>query len=256
MKNKALRWAIYVVVGLILIVVAAVLLSDPIAKSVAEKRVKAETGMETKIGKFSIGWKTATIQIENFSLINPERFGGDTFVEMPELFVEYDRPALRNGKLRLKLVRINVAKVHVVENKDGSRNVDELQKHQGKTKSTKDQKPSNPPVAKKNPPFVFDGVETLDVTLQTVRFTSQLDSNRNMERNLGIEHEVFKNLKTEQDFQTATALLALKAGASFLLGGELTNPLTVLKQGSKAGKETKNILEEITTPENPQKTNR
>lgn len=245
-KKKILRWLICISGAVILLVVAGILLLDTIAKSVAERRVRTETGMDTKIGKFTVGLRSSTIHIENFVLKNTAEFGGDTFVEMPELFLDYDREALRSGKLRLKLVRIDIAKVHVVENKDGKRNVDELQKHQRKSESPRGTTGKSP--HKNEPPFVFDGIETLDVTLKTAQFTNLKNPTQNLEHDLGIRHEMFKNLKTEKDFQTAAALLTLKAGAGLLLSGEVTNPLTLLLGGSTAGKETKNILEGLTEP--------
>ncbi|MEO5803074.1 MAG: hypothetical protein ABIR24_06055 [Verrucomicrobiota bacterium] len=242
MKKKILRWLICIVSAVILLALAGILLLDTIAKSVAERRVRAETGMDTKIGKFSIGLRSATIHIENFVLKNPPEFGGETFVEMPELFVEYDRDALRSGKLHLKLVRININQVHVVESKEGKKNVDELQKHPAKSKAP------GGSTNKSDPAFTFDAIDTLDVTLKTARFTSFKNPDQNLEHDLGIRHETFKNLKTEKDFQTAAALLTLKAGAHFLLSGKLLNHVTLLKQGANAGKETKNVLEELAEP--------
>lgn len=243
-KKKILRWAMGILGVLIILVVAGVLLLDPIAKAVAEKRMRAETGMETKIGKFTVGLRSSIIHIENLVLKNPAEFGGDTFVKMPEIFLDYDREALRAGKLHLNVVRIDLAEIHVVENKEGKRNVDELQKNQRKPKPDSPGSSTN----QNESPFVFEGIDTLNVTLRTARFTSFKNPKQNLEQDLGIRHETFKNLKTEKDFQTAAGLLTLKIGASLLWSGEFTNPLTLFLGGSTAGKETKNILEGLTEP--------
>lgn len=237
-----MRWLIGIFSAIVILIIVGILLLDTIAKFIAERRVHAETGMETTIGKFTIGLKTSTIHIENLVLKNPVEFGGDTFVEMPELFLDYDREALRAGKLHLNLVRIDLAKVHVVENKEGKRNVDELQKHQRKSG------PSDGSANKREQPIVFDGLDKLDVTLQRAQFTSFKNPQQNLDQDLGIRHEIFKNLKTEKDFQTAAALITLKAGASLLMSGELTNPAQLLFGGATAGKETKNILEGLAEP--------
>ena len=134
MKKRILRWLVYIFSAALILTAIAIFLIDPIAKFIAERRVRAETGMETTIGKFTVGLKTSTIHIENFVLKNPAEFGGDTFLEMPELFLSYDRDAMRSGKLHLNLVRIDVSKVHVVENKNGTRNIDALEKSQKKPK--------------------------------------------------------------------------------------------------------------------------
>jgi uncharacterized protein involved in outer membrane biogenesis len=246
MKRKLGRWLAYGLIAAVLVIVAFILSLDAIARFVAERRVRAETGMETSIGKFTVGLKSSTIHIQNFVLKNPAEFGGDTFVEMPELFLDYDHEALRAGKLHLNLVRIDIAKVHVVENKDGKRNVDELQKHQRRSKT------SHGSTNQSEAPFIFDGLDQLEVTLKTAQFTSFKNPSQNLEQDLGIRHEIFKNLKSEKDFQTAAALIALKAGAGLLLNGELTNPAQLLLGGSNAGQETKKVLEGMPLPNKPQ----
>jgi uncharacterized protein involved in outer membrane biogenesis len=238
-KKKLLRWLIYIFSAVILLFLAAVFFLDTIAKSIAEKRVRAETGMETTIGNFIVGIREPKIHIQNFVLKNPARFGGDTFIEMPELYLEYDRNALSTGKLHLKLVRINISKVHIVENKDGKKNVDDLQKHQPKMKSqTMPVRSSN----KTEPAFLFDGIDTLDVTLNSIRFTSEKHPEQNLEQNLGIKHEMFKNLKTDLDFQTAEAVLILKAGMSGALD------LNSLFKTSGTGRKSKKVLEDVAEP--------
>lgn len=247
MKRKLGRWLIGGLIAVILLFVAFLLSLDSISRFVAERRIRAETGMKAKIGKFSIGLKTSTIHIQNFVLENPHEFGGGSFVEMPELFLDYDREKLRSGKLHLNLVRIEVAKVHIVENKDGKKNVDILQQHQHKSRSGKESSKSE------EPPFVFDGLDTLEVTLGTVQFTSVKNPNQNMKQALGIQREIFKNLKTEKDFQTAAALLTLKAGASLWLSGELSNPASALFNGSFSGEEPSELLNNLPVqlPETP-----
>ena len=250
MKKKLLRWLVCISGAIALLVVAGILLIDTIAKSVAESRIRAETGMDASIGKFTVGLRSSTIHIENFVLKNPAEFGGETFIEIPDLFIEYNRDALRSDKLRLKLVRISINKIHVVENKEGKKNVDELQKHQAK--SVKDASPNEK--GRTDWKLAFDGVETLDVTIRTAMFTSLKNPEQNIEHDLGIRHEIFKNLKTDKDFQTAAALLALKAGGALLLNGEIPNLKTLLMGGSKAGEETKIILKELTEPLHKQET--
>jgi uncharacterized protein involved in outer membrane biogenesis len=243
MPKKILRWIAGVFVALFLVAIIAVLSIDRIARTLAERRIELETGFHTSIKKFTIGLVSPTIHIENFVLKNPAQFGGDTFVEMPELYLEYDRAALRAGKLHLKVVRVNVAKVHIVENKDGKKNVDDLQKHQARSKTQNTpQSTRNVSTNKTEPTFVFDGIDTLDVSLNSVRFTSEKHPEQNLEQNLGIKHEMFKNLKTDLDFQTAEMVLVLKAGLSGALD------LDAIFKSAKTGRKTKKVLEDVAEP--------
>ena len=242
MKKKIAKWLLAGIAIAIVLVIAGLLSIDFIAlngRRASGSRRNRNGNEDRKIQRRP---KTSTIHIQNFVLKNPAEFGGDNFVEMPELFLEYDREALRSGRLHLNLVRIEVAKVHVVETKDGKRNDEELQKHQRKRDKRDGEKD------KSEGPFVFDGVDKLEVTLQIAQFTSFKNPAQNLQQDLGIRHEIFKNLKTEKDFQTAAGLLALKAGANLLLRGDLTNPATLLFGGADAGKETKSVLEGIPAP--------
>src|SRR5687768_11771711 len=110
--KKFLRWGIYAFLVLAVLVVIAIFSFDTIAKSVAQKRIRAETGMETQIGKLELSFRNQRIHLQNFKLINPPEFGGSIFIDLPELEVEYDFQALRSNQLHLKLVRINLGEVH------------------------------------------------------------------------------------------------------------------------------------------------
>ena len=112
--KRLIRAALYLFIILVVLVVAAVLLLNTIAKQVVESRMRAGTGMETRIGLIDIGLLSPTITIENFKLYNTPDFGGSVFIDMPELHLEYDPRAIRSGKLHFKLVRLNLAEVALV----------------------------------------------------------------------------------------------------------------------------------------------
>ena len=93
--KKALRWCIYIFLVLIVLVVIGIFSINPIAKYTAEKRLKAETGMDAEIGKFELGIRAKTVRITDLKLTNPPEFGGSTFVLIPELFIELNAEACR-----------------------------------------------------------------------------------------------------------------------------------------------------------------
>src|ERR1043165_2628752 len=126
MIRRLFRWALYLFIIFVVLIVAAVLLFDSMVRSIVEHRVRSQTGMDVKIGKFSVGFFSPTITIENFKLYNTAEFGGGEFLDLPELHIVYDRTAFRSGKLHLKLVRVNLAEIHLVESKDGRRNFETL----------------------------------------------------------------------------------------------------------------------------------
>src|SRR5712671_3808479 len=126
MIRRLFRWALYLFIIFVVLVVAAVLLFDTMVRSFAEHNLRSQTGMDVKIGRFSVGFFSPTVTVENLKLYNTAEFGGGEFIDLPELHLVYDRAAFRTGKLHLNLVRLNLAEIHLVENKEGRRNFDAL----------------------------------------------------------------------------------------------------------------------------------
>jgi hypothetical protein len=56
--KRLLRWALGVFLVLVLLAIAAVYSINPVARSIAQKRLQAQTGMETHIGKFDLNFRT------------------------------------------------------------------------------------------------------------------------------------------------------------------------------------------------------
>ncbi|MBA4150613.1 MAG: AsmA family protein [Verrucomicrobia bacterium] len=242
--RKALRWSIYIFLVLIILLVVGIFSINPIAKSAAEKRLKAETGMETTIGKFDLGLRSQTLRITDLKLINPPEFGGSTFVYIPELFIELDANALRENKLHLRNLRLDLAEIHVVENKDGKKNTDIFQKSGDSGKRGR----SSTNATSEN--IQFAGIDHLAISLGTAKFTSERYPNRNYERTLGVRDRTFKDIKTEKDLEVVGVLIIGQVGLSALLEGIFTSPSEVIEKGSAAGKETQEILKDLVAPLN------
>lgn len=71
--RRLFRWALYLFIVAVVLVVAAVLLLNTIVKQVVQSRLRSETGMDVKIGKMDIGLSTPTIAIEDFKVFYPPR---------------------------------------------------------------------------------------------------------------------------------------------------------------------------------------
>src|SRR5688500_2313291 len=97
------RWLVRLAVTLVLLsivlVVVALLLKDVIAKNIAERNLRSETGLDAKISKLEVGLLTPTLNLEGMKLYNAAEFGGGTFLEMPELRMEYIPGEVRDGRL-------------------------------------------------------------------------------------------------------------------------------------------------------------
>src|SRR5258708_17388788 len=181
--------------------------------------------MDVKIGRMEVGLLSPTITIENLKLYNTAEFGGGEFLNMPELHVEYDLAGARAGKLHFKLIRLNLAEIHVIENKDGKRNIDGL----GLEKRVTDH------VGKSGKPMEFAGIDVLNVTVDRSRFTSLRHPERNIERRLGLKNEIYR-AKNQKELETVEAALALKAGLNILADGMMGHPKTAGSSNSTVKK--------------------
>src|SRR5580658_9430415 len=124
--RRLIRLAIYLFIVFVVLAVAGILLLNTIVKQVIESRLRTATGMDVRVGAVDVGLLTPTVTFENFKIYNTADFGGSLFMDMPELHVEYDPSAFRAGNLHFKLVRLNLAEVDIVQDKNGRLNVQGL----------------------------------------------------------------------------------------------------------------------------------
>ena len=201
------KWLVRVAVTLffltIVLLVIAVLLKDVIAKSIAERNLRDSTGMDAKISKLEVNLGTPTVNLEGLKLYSPPEFGGETFLDLPELRIEYLPEEIRSGKLRFKTMRLTLAELHVVKNKQGKTNFDLLDKHL--KKQTRDKK------AKSDKTEIFGGIDTLYLSIGRVRITDEAHPRNNELIDLGIKNAVGRNLKTEAEIDNWFKLVLFQA---------------------------------------------
>ena len=216
--KRLFRWAFYLLILAVVLMVVAILSLDAIAKQIVESRFRSETGMDATIGKMDVGLLTPTLAIEDLKIYNPPDFGGSLFLSIPEIYVDYDRAALRARKLHLNLVRINLAEMDVIQDNKGHANIESIgNKSQAAVEAVK----------KQTSAFAFTGLDTLNVTFQKLRLWSLDSPAQAREVPFGITNEVFTNLKTGEDFQRMAVLLAARSSAS---APPLTNaPIDLMK---------------------------
>jgi hypothetical protein len=205
------RWAFRLFVLLVILLVAAVLLLNTIAREIVENRLRNSTGMDVRIGSISVGLLSPVIDVENFKVYNPAEFGGSPFLDVPELHLEYDRGALFSRRVHCRLLRFTLNELAIVRNKAGVTNLRAL--------SNAGLKPG--PGTKTRPPeggsFRFDGIDTLNVTANRMTMMNMSDPSHVRELKLGIRNQVIVGVKNEQDLQLKLALLLATYGGTGVL---------------------------------------
>jgi hypothetical protein len=172
-------------------------------KEVFTSRLRASTGMEAKVSAVHVGLLSPTLTIEGLKLYNTADFGGGLCLDMPELHIEYDRAALRLGNVHLPLVRLDLADLTVVENKQGRMNFAALKKKEKETTGH-----TAPGAGLK-----FNGIDTLNLSLGKFHLAN-LASGKSEEVNFGLRHQILHNVKSEADLNGLGLLLALRSAAS------------------------------------------
>lgn len=211
--KKILKWFFALVLLLAVLVVVFLLSLDSILRVVMENRIRAQTGMDAEIGQFHLGLLEPVVTIKDFKIHNPPDFGGTPFLNIPEIHVEYDRDALRNGLIHVTLLRFNLGELDIVKNEAGQTNLFSL----GVTLPAKGTKAGSKEMEelKKRTGLEFAGIDVLNVSVGEARFIDLKNPDNNREQKFGIDNLVIKNVKSPADLTGLAVLVALRGGDFF-----------------------------------------
>jgi len=115
-----------ILVIVLVVIVVLVLAKDVIIKASVEKGAEVVTGLKLNIGSLKVGIFKPVVEIKDFKLLNPANFPDRTMVDMPEIYVNYDLPAIMGGKIHLPEARLALKEFIVVKNAKGELNLDAL----------------------------------------------------------------------------------------------------------------------------------
>ena len=236
------KWVLRLIVLAVLAIALLLVFKDTILRMIAEHQIRAETGMDVKIGRFSSGIFSPVVTIENLKLYNTPEFGGTEFLIIPELHIELDADALAAQKVRIKLVRFNLAELDVVKNQAGQTNIVTMLAKMPKGKLA----PHGIHVGGKK--FEFESIDVLNLSLGRMRFIDLQDRNKDRDVAINADNQVFNNVKTEGDVYSILFLIWLRSGgASLIKPGDIANDLLSRK--------TKRAPEPLERPAPAKKTN-
>lgn len=192
------KWIFRLVFLVVILVVVLILSLDSIVRSALEQRIRRETGMDTRIGRVSVGILSPELSAENIKVYNSAEYGGTLFLDIPEVHVEYDRLALLRRRLHLTLLRFNLAEANVVKGDKGRTNVLSMEAVTRKKGGASTR-------------FDFAGIDVLNLSVGKIRFTDLKNPKQNHERVFGIKDRVYRNVKTVGDLEAIVLLLWLQS---------------------------------------------
>ena len=205
------KWLFRLFLLAVVLVVILLLSLNSILRVYLEHRIRAQTGMDAEIGKFSLGLVEPTVKIQNLRLYNPPDFGGTPFLNIPEIHVEYDRAALARHEFHITLMRFNLGELDIVKNEAGQTNIFSL----GVAAPLKKTGGKAGAVVQKTNRLDFKSIDVLNVSVGTVKFIDLKNQRNNREQTIGIENCVLKNVKSPTDLGGLAVLVALRGGDFF-----------------------------------------
>jgi len=245
--RKFLKWVFRIFLLLVVLVVAAVIFRNQLFKWFTEWELHDETGMIVSIGKMEVGIASPFIRIENLRLKNTRAFGGGTFMDIPEIYVEYDRDAIRAGKFSATLARLNLSEVNIVKNQAGLTNICVLEDHIEKVRKRKHRQLPD-----------FNAIDTLQLTLGKARYLDLKPPANNFEFNFFLQNETVKNVKSESDLNGVILLAVVRNTAAMTgTGNGSMNSFLRDPQGTieKTRSATKQFLDLLIPPKKAKKKN-
>src|SRR5262245_9185077 len=200
--KRLFKWVFRLVLDTLILLSVIVLFRNVIAEALLERKLRAETGMEVSIGRVQIGLTEPTLAIYDLRMYNPDEFGRSSCLDVPELYLEYNLSALLDKRVQLKLVRLNLAELNIVQSEDGRLNLESFQfRHNG-----------NPDGAASRP-FEFQQIETLNLALGRFKYTNMKNSSDNDELYAGVRNQIVRQVKTIQDLEPLLTRIALERNA-------------------------------------------
>jgi hypothetical protein len=215
------KWLLRLAFLVIVLVVLALVFKDSMLRIVAENRIRAQTGMDVRIGKFSSNLFSPIVTIENLRLYNTVEFGGAPFLNIAELHIECDPVALQQHKLRIKLARLNLVELDIVKNEAGQTNIFSLTKQlegAGEKKNGLQDMLGG---------FDFAGIDVLNLSLGKAKFIDLKDPKNNREIRVDLQNQIFKNVKAEPDIYGILFIIWLRSGGGFSINSSLVHTAAV-----------------------------
>ena len=202
---KWLRIALKILLGglavLITLLVVGLLSFDWIVKRTIQSRVNASGVAEVEIGSLNIGLLRPHLEVRNLKVFGQSQFGGVQILHLPELRVEYDRDAFKAQELKLRLLRIRLNELTLVDGFAGG-DTNMFQRLQGYSElivayTNRLSEVTNRldlASAQRIGNATFTGLDRLELTVGRVRFLDMKDPLSEKVATLNINRRVMTNI--------------------------------------------------------------
>jgi len=211
------RWAFrFLILGVVL-AVAVILLKNLILREVAETAFRRGTSLECEIDGLDLRLLSPTLVLEGVRVYHPPDLGGGRLLDLPEVHAEYAPGAVLLGNLHLRLLRVHVGELTLVEGAAGRSSLELLRRWC--------EEPVRPAASGW---FHFTGIDTLNLSVDRVCWLRLKAGERPESTELRLENQVLTHLRTAADFEAALNRVLTPAILS-----RLTNRLELLRPAGR-----------------------
>lgn len=193
---RLIKWLFIALLIVAAVAVGLVFSKDTIARAAVEQQLRAQSGMDVKIGKLSLRLMSPMATIENVTFSNPANFGGTPFLNIRSMHVEYDREALAHREVKLKLLKLDIAELTVVRNDRGETNLAVFA--------------AAPTPVKPSDAFDFKGISVANFSIQKGIYLDLKEQRNNRQVTLNVQNHVFRDVNSSAQFSAALEQLWLR----------------------------------------------
>jgi uncharacterized protein involved in outer membrane biogenesis len=213
--KRVLKWGLRLFLLAVVLAVIFFLSLDSILRVIIERNIRAQTGMDVKIGKFHFGLIEPVVEIKNLQLYNTAQFGGTPFLSIPEIHIEYDRDALKKNEIHITLLRFNLGELDVVKGQDGQTNILSLGLSVPSKSTAAEDTTKQLAELKKQTGMDFQGIDSLNVSVGTFKYVDLQNQTNNLQQKIGIDNLVLTNVTSVADLTGIGLLVGLRSGDFF-----------------------------------------
>ena len=214
-----LRWGLRILALGIALIALGLLFRHELLRGILRHRIATLTGLETQLGEVRTDAASRGLTLTDLLIQNSPDFGGTPLLRASELHLELDTDALRYREVRLRLARVRLEEFNVVRNARGETNLLALLGSVNTNATPADA------VVVAPPGFEFTGIETLDLTFETLRFIDLAQASNSREIRVGLTNEILREVRSTEDFAPLVLrVLVREIGAGLRSGFPLSPP--------------------------------
>ena len=222
-----------ILVGVVVLVIAAVVCRNFIAQKAVEIGVKEVTGFPLQIGSVQVGLFSGQLDVHDLKLMNPPEFADARFVDLPLFHVQYELGSLLRLSPHVKEIVVKINEVVIVKNAAGQSNANTIQEKLAPAASSPAQPAAKPAESTKK---ISYQVDRLQVHIGTVVMKDFSKGGQPTERKITLNRDV-----TFENISESTSVSAMVMKVVFGQLGDVAGGL--IKGGSAAVKDAGQTLQ-------------